>query len=138
MTPNGATMSQDTRNEHTQNRKAQKFGERVDEQSGFGRRPVDDRVGHVLGLLLLIVGVGGAVLAYRSTLAMDDMRDIASAQVLALVFVAITVLGGVLYTTAKVTTALRWWLLRQVMESRQRDEQLAEVLGRGADGQSSR
>ncbi|WP_030175343.1 hypothetical protein [Spirillospora albida] len=78
----------------------------------------------IIGVLLMVVGVAGAFVAYNGSLTQDDLRDIGSFQILAVGFLALTVLGGALYLAAAVTRVLRLWLLRQLAEF----DQLSEVL----------
>jgi len=49
-------------------------------------------------------------------------------QVLATAFVALTVLGAALYLAGAIASVLRLWLLRQLYESQQQAEQLAEAV----------
>ena len=82
----------------------------------------------LIGVLLMAVGVVGAFLAYNVTLSQDDLRDIASTQVLALAFVALTVLGSALFLAASVARVLRLWLLRQLMDSQAHTDQITAAL----------
>jgi len=81
-----------------------------------------------IGVLLMLVGVIAAFLVYEVSLSKSDYRDIASQQVLATAFVALTVLGAALYLAGAIASVLRLWLLRQLYESQQQAEQLAEAV----------
>ena len=87
-----------------------------------------DKVARALGVALMVVGLVGTFLAYNNTRNMDDGRDIASNQILALVFLAVTVVGTGLYVVGAIAKVLRLWLLRQLVESQDRMDQLTEAL----------
>ena len=70
----------------------------------------------------------GTFVAYNSSRSLDDSRDIASSQILAIVFLAFTVVGASLYLAGSVAKVLRLWLLRQLVESQDRMDQLTEAL----------
>lgn len=92
-----------------------------------------DGAARVVGLVMMIVGVVGAFLAYQTSLSQDDLRDISSFQVLATAFVGLTVLGAGLYVAAALARVLRLWLLRQLVESQDRMDQLVAALGKDTD-----
>ena len=87
-----------------------------------------DRVARALGVALMVVGLVGTFLAYNNSRSMDDGRDIASNQIFAIVFLAVTVVGTGLYVVGAVARVLRLWLLRQLVESQDRMDQLTEAL----------
>lgn len=82
----------------------------------------------VLGLVAMIAGVAGAFVAYQLSTGLDDSRDIASAQILALAFVSVGVLGVGLYVAGSLSQLMRLWLLRQVVESQERHDELLAAL----------
>ncbi len=87
----------------------------------------------VLGVLLMVTGVVGGLVAYNNSLTQDDLRDIGSFQILATACAAVTVLGAALYLAAAVAGVLRLWLLRQLLESEAQADRIAAALeGRGA------
>ena len=73
-------------------------------------------------------GVIGSFVQYNVTLAQDDPRDIASTQVLVIALLVLTVVGAALFVAGALGRILRLWLLRQLLENRARDEQLAARL----------
>ncbi|TDC71727.1 hypothetical protein E1200_01440 [Actinomadura sp. GC306] len=87
-----------------------------------------DRPLRVAGVLLMLIGVAGAFVAYNASLSQDDLRDIASSQVLATAFAAVSIAGAGLYIAAALAQVLRIWLLRQLIEGQARTDQLAEAL----------
>lgn len=87
-----------------------------------------DRVLRILGVVLLVLGVVGTFMAYNNSLKVDDSRDIASNQILAVAFLAITVAGAALFVVGGIAAVLRLWLLRQLVESQERADQLTAAL----------
>jgi energy-converting hydrogenase Eha subunit E len=87
-----------------------------------------DRVARTLGMVLMVVGIAGTFLAYNNSRSLDDGRDIASNQILAIVFLAVTVVGTGLYVVGALARVLRLWLLRQLVESQDRMDKLTEAL----------
>jgi uncharacterized membrane protein YeaQ/YmgE (transglycosylase-associated protein family) len=87
-----------------------------------------DKLGRTLGIGFMILGVVGTFVAYNSSRSMDDSRNVASMQILALVFLAFTVVGAAIYLAGSVAKVLRLWLLRQLVESQDRMDQLTEAL----------
>ncbi len=111
-------------------RRSEAFAQAV---AGTRRRAdgaVGDGAARVVGLVAMVVGVVGAFLAYVNSLGLDDSRDIASTQVLAIAFVAVAVAGAGLYVAGVVARVLRLWLLRQLVESQDRADALLAALGR--------
>lgn len=82
----------------------------------------------IAGLVLMAVGVVGAFLAYNVSLAQDDLRDIASHQILAVACVGLAVVGAALYVVGSVARVLRLWLLRQLVESQDHVDQIADAV----------
>ena len=87
-----------------------------------------DKLGRTLGIAFMILGVVGTFVAYNSSRSLDDARDIESSQILAMVFLAFTVVGASIYLAGSIAKVLRLWLLRQLVESQDRMDQLAEAL----------
>jgi hypothetical protein len=87
-----------------------------------------DKLGRTLGIAFMVLGVVGTFVAYNSSRSLNDDRDIASSQILALVFLAFTVVGAALYLAGSIAKVLRLWLLRQLVESQDRMDQLTEAL----------
>lgn len=87
-----------------------------------------DGIARGAGLLLMILGAVGGFVAYNLSLSQDDFRDIASSQVLAIAFLGVAVLGAGLYVAGAVAAVLRLWLLRQLIDSQDRTQQLVDAL----------
>ncbi|WP_296606553.1 hypothetical protein [Nocardioides sp.] len=83
-----------------------------------------DRPLLVVGGLLMVGGLIGSFVQYNVTLAQDDPRDIASTQVLAIALLVLAVVGAALFVAGSLGRLLRLWLLRQLLENRERDERL--------------
>lgn len=87
-----------------------------------------DRPLLLTGLILMLGGVVGAFVEYQASLTQSDLRDIASTQILALVFLAVSVVGAALFAAAAVLRVLRLWLLRQLVEQRSHTDQITAAL----------
>jgi hypothetical protein len=106
----------------------EEFEEAVAGHRGKGASAGGDRPLLVAGSLLMAGGVIGSFVQYNVTLAQDDPRDIASTQVLVIALLVLTVVGAALFVAGALGRILRLWLLRQLLENRARDEQLAARL----------
>jgi hypothetical protein len=104
------------------------FAAAVSESKLSAPNATADKLGRTLGILFMTLGVVGTFVAYNSSRSLDDSRDIASSQILALVFVAFTVVGAAIYLAGSIAKVLRLWLLRQLVESQDRMDQLTEAL----------
>lgn len=89
-----------------------------------------DKPLRILGVLLMVAGAIGTFVAYNASLAFDDLRDVASSQILALAFLSLAVIGSALYIAGAVARVLRLWLLRQLVESQDRADELLQALRR--------
>jgi hypothetical protein len=76
-----------------------------------------ERVFQIIGMVLMVGGVVGALLAYASSLNLNDQRDVMSCIVLAVALVAVSVLGAALFLRYSFAKVLRIWLLRQLYEA---------------------
>ncbi|CRK52608.1 conserved hypothetical protein [Rhodococcus sp. RD6.2] len=90
-----------------------------------------DGKARIAGLVLMVVGAVAAFGVYLSSLTQDDLRNIASYQILATALLAVTVIGAALYLAGAVSRVLRLWLLRQLYEGREQADRIAEAV-RGA------
>jgi hypothetical protein len=91
-----------------------------------------ERVYGVLGLLIMLVGVGGAFFCYVSSTNLADPRDIQSTLILAVGFVCVTLLGLGLFVRFAFANFLRMWLLRQLYEDQANTQKIVDALnGRG-------
>jgi uncharacterized membrane protein YcjF (UPF0283 family) len=91
--------------------------------------PRSERPLRVLAVIAMLAGVAGSFVAYNASLAQDDLRDVASSQILAVAFLGVTVVGAGLFVASAVTRVLRLWLLRQLVDSQARADQLIAALG---------
>ena len=90
-------------------------------RSGDARR---DGVVQIVGLVLMVAGIVVDLLVYESSRNLSDPRDIQSQIILAIGFLAVSVAGGALFLYASLARFLRFWLLRQVYESRSQVDQV--------------
>ena len=104
------------------------FADAVAEKSLKADGVARDGVTRAAGLVLAVGGIVTALLAWLNSNGLSDTRDIASMQILAIVGVGVTVLGSGLFVAGVVARVLRLWLLRQLVESQDRADQLAAAL----------
>jgi hypothetical protein len=90
-------------------------------RTGSARR---DGVLQIVGIVLMIVGIVVDLLAYESSRNMSDPRDVQSEIILAVGFLAVAGAGGVVFLYASLARFLRFWLLRQIYESRSQVDQV--------------
>ncbi|MFC9787271.1 hypothetical protein [Rhodococcus sp. NPDC127528] len=108
----------------------EQFKKDVAEMKLKGGRSAGDGRARIVGLVLMIAGTLVSFVLYFASLTQSDLRDIASYQVLATAFLALTVLGGAVYLAGAVARVLRLWLLRQLMESQAQADQITAALGK--------
>ncbi len=77
-----------------------------------------DKAMAVVGVLLAIVGIVTALVAYAQSTGFDDQRDQTESLILAAFGIALTVFGSALYLRNSVTRFMRYWLLRVIYEQR--------------------
>jgi len=94
-------------------------------KTGTSRRDV---VFQVVGGLLMVVGVVAAFIVYEASLKKKQQIDVASEQILAIAFLALTVIGSALFLFGSVARVLRLWLLRQLYEGQAHVDQLAAAV----------
>ncbi len=75
-----------------------------------------DQVWLVVGLVAMIGGVVGALVAYKLSLDKSDPRDISSLEILAVGMLALSVVGAAVFLRYSLGRFLRFWLLRQLYE----------------------
>lgn len=80
------------------------------------------------GLAAMVIGVVGVVVVFQISRSASDSRDLQSFQILAMAFLGICVLGAGLYVAGALSQLMRLWLLRQVIESQERHEELLAAL----------
>ncbi|WP_241383977.1 hypothetical protein [Rhodococcus sp. CH91] len=84
----------------------------------------------IAGLVLMVIGAVAVFVVYIGSLTLSDTRDLLSYQLLALGFVAITLIGAAVYLAAAVTRVLRLWLVRQLLESSAQADRIEQALVR--------
>ncbi len=83
-----------------------------------------------LGVVLMVAGVGVALIAYQVSLSQDDPRDIQSGIILAIAMLALTVVGAALFLRYSLAKFLRFWLLRQLYEGQAHVDQVVDAVTR--------
>jgi hypothetical protein len=93
-----------------------------------------DRTYLRLGVVLMVAGVVVAVVGYFLSHGTDNTLQQNDAQVVALIGVALSVVGGALFLRYSIASFLRFWLARLSWEQQTQTDRLVEALGsRGAD-----
>lgn len=101
-----------------------RLGRFDDALSQIGHRPSgNDRRNAIGGLVLMAAGVVVALVAYYTSTSMSDQRDVLSAGILALLGLAIVVVGATVFVRYSLSQFLRFWMLRLLLE--QADEPAA-------------
>jgi magnesium-transporting ATPase (P-type) len=94
-------------------------------KTGTSRR---DATLQIAGAVLMIVGAVGAFVVYQASLTQKNQLDVGSEQILALAFLAVTIVGAGLFVVGSIARVLRFWLLRQLYEAQAHVDQLAEAI----------
>ena len=87
-----------------------------------------DKVSRGLGVALIVVGLVGSFMAFNATRTVESQLDILTNIALGIVFLGLVVVGTGLYVVGALAHVLRLWLLRQLVESQDRMDQLTEAL----------
>ncbi|WP_076818602.1 hypothetical protein [Pseudofrankia asymbiotica] len=90
-------------------------------RTGDARR---DGVLQIVGIVLMAVGIVVDLVVYASSRNLNDPRDIQSDIILAVAFLAVAGAGAALFLYASLARFLRFWLLRQIYESRSQIDQV--------------
>jgi hypothetical protein len=87
-----------------------------------------DQVWLVVGLVAMIGGVVGALLAYKLSLGKSDPRDISSLEILAVGMLAVSVAGAAVFLRYSLGRFLRFWLLRQMYDGQAHVDQVVAAV----------
>ena len=94
-------------------------------KTGTSRRDVAFQV---VGGVVMLVGAVAAFIIYEASLSKKSQLDIGSEQILAIAFVAVTLIGVALFVVGSIARVLRLWLLRQLYEGQAHVDQLAAAI----------
>ena len=97
-----------------------------------GSGPDRDRLGAVVGLILMVAGVVIAFVSYLSSTGQNDVRDQNELVILAITGLALAVIGAAVFLRYSIAGFLRFWLLRQLYEGQANVERLVSGM-RGDD-----
>jgi hypothetical protein len=102
-----------------------------------GRR---DGLWQAVGAVAMVAGVVLAFVAYQLSLGKDDARDIDSLLILAVAMLALAVVGAAVFLRYSLARFLRFWLLRQLLDSQAHIDAVVAALGPAApaDARSER
>jgi hypothetical protein len=87
-----------------------------------------DKAARGLGIALIVVGLAGAFMAFNTTRSVESQLDILTNIALSIACLGVVVVGTGLYVVGALARVLRLWLLRQLVESQDRMDQLTEAL----------
>jgi hypothetical protein len=94
-------------------------------KTGTSRR---DAVFQIVGAVLMIVGAVGAFVVYQASLTQKSQLDVGSEQIMAIAFLAATMIGVGLFVVGSLARLLRLWLLRQLYESQAHVDLLVDAI----------
>jgi len=109
-------------NERIERLEVEAAGLKATKGSGF------DRLWVIVGLVAMIGGVAGALVAYRVSLDKSDPRDISSLEILAVGMLALAVVGAAVFLRYSLARFLRFWLLRQMYEGQAHVDQVVAAV----------
>ena len=109
-------------NERIERLEVEAAGLKATKGSGF------DQVWVIVGLLAMIGGVVGALVAYDLSLNKSDPRDISSLEILAVGMLALAVVGAAVFLRYSLGRFLRFWLLRQMYEGQAHVDQVVAAV----------
>jgi uncharacterized membrane protein YidH (DUF202 family) len=87
-----------------------------------------EKIVAAFGVLLIIVGIGGAFLAYVSSKNLNDARDVQTQIVFAVAFLTLVVAGAALFIRYSFAAFLRMWLLRNLYEGQANTDRIVEAI----------
>jgi hypothetical protein len=94
--------------------------------TGGGANP--ERLGAQWGIGLTIFGLVVSFISWWSALNATRFEDIHRAAIFALIGVAVSVIGVVIWIRNSLTRYLRYWIIRLVYEQREQTDQLVKAL----------
>jgi len=85
------------------------------------------------GVVLMIIGVITSIVGYSMSHGTDNLLQQNDAQVLAVIGLAVTVVGAALFLRYSIAHFLRFWLARLSWEQQAQTDRLIEALGTRTD-----
>ncbi len=85
-----------------------------------------EQVLQALGVIIMLVGVVLAIIGYFASTNTSNSLDQRELVILALLGLAVTIVGAVMFLRYSMARFLRFWLLRQIYENRR---EMGEMLG---------
>ena len=101
----------------------QEFQAEVSELKVSGGRANPERTGKIIGGLAMIVGVALTVIAYFLSHSGNDLEQ-RDAIVMAIIGLALAVVGTGLFVVFSLTRYLRYWLVRLIYEQRDQTDRI--------------
>lgn len=87
-----------------------------------------EKIFAAFGVLLMLIGIGGAFLAFVSSGNLNDARDVQSQIVYAIAFLTLSVFGAALFLRYSLAAFLRMWLLRNLYEGQANTDRIVEAI----------
>lgn len=83
-----------------------------------------------VGLVVMILGVVIAFLAWQMSQGLSDSRDVTTATTLSIAGLTLSVSGGIVFLRYSLGKFLRLWLLRQMYEGQAHVDRVVEAVNR--------
>ena len=112
------------------NDRVERFKSEAAELNLKAGNPGADSKLQILGVILMVVGIIVGFVAWQGSLGADDQRDVTSYVSLAVMGLALTLTGAVLFLRYSLGKFLRLFLLRQIYEGQQHVDQVVEAVKR--------
>jgi len=112
-----------------QNERIERFKAEAAELNLKTGNPNREGLFQIVGVVLMVVGIGVALLLYASSLNLDDQRDIQSNIILAIAMLGVSVVGAAVFLRYSMAKFLRFWLLRQIYENQSHIDQVVDAVG---------
>jgi hypothetical protein len=112
------------------NERVQEFKDEIDAMKVRDPSTGRDRVWLRIGIAMMVVGIGIAVVAYFMSHGTSNPLAQNDAIILALIGVSVSVVGGAVFLRYSIASFLRFWLARFIYEQQSQTDRIVEKLNR--------